>query len=239
MGAMSWAIATAIFAILEIVIPGLVTIWLALAALIVTLLAGFINNPTVEFLIFSVFSLIFVIFTRPVLRRYIQKTDKNFSSQMKGSEIKIEKVKEWGIYPEGNLLGEAVPLFPRIEAEEEVESEYKEDLKIENPIAIDDFSKVEIKVVEIEKVSKVEGADKLLKFIVNTGKEKRQIISGIAKWYPNEQELVGKKVQAILNLKPVELKGELSQGMLLTATEKKKTKLIIIDDEIKIGTTVK
>ena len=92
MGAMFWAIATAIFAILEIVIPGLVTIWLALAALIVTLLAGFINNPTVEFLIFAVFSLIFVIFTRPVLRKYIQKTDKNFSSQMKGSEIKIEKV---------------------------------------------------------------------------------------------------------------------------------------------------
>ena len=92
MGAMSWAIATAIFALLEIVIPGLVTIWLALAALIVTLLAGFINNSKVEFLIFSVFSLIFVIFTRPVLRRYIQKTDKNFSSQMKGYEIKIEKV---------------------------------------------------------------------------------------------------------------------------------------------------
>ena len=92
MGAMFWAIATAIFAILEIVIPGLVTIWLALAALILTLLAGFINNSKVEFLIFSVFSLIFVIFTRPVLRRYIQKTDKNFSSQMKGYEIKIEKV---------------------------------------------------------------------------------------------------------------------------------------------------
>ena len=92
MGAMFWAIATAIFAILEIVIPGLVTIWLALAALIVTLLAGFINNSKVEFLIFSVFSLIFVIFTRPVLRRYIQKRDKNFSSQMKGYEIKIEKV---------------------------------------------------------------------------------------------------------------------------------------------------
>ena len=92
MGAMFWAIATAVFAILEIVIPGLVTIWLALAALIVTVFAGFINNPTVEFVIFAVFSLIFVIFTRPVLRRYIQKADKKFSPQMKGSEIKIEKV---------------------------------------------------------------------------------------------------------------------------------------------------
>ena len=92
MGAMFWAIATAVFAILEIVIPGLVTIWLALAALIVTVFAGFINNPTIEFVVFAIFSLIFVIFTRPVLRKYIQKTDKNFSSQMKGSEIKIEKV---------------------------------------------------------------------------------------------------------------------------------------------------
>lgn len=92
MGAMFWAIATAVFAILEIVIPGLVTIWLALAALIVTVFAGFINNPAVEFVIFAVFSLIFVMFTRPVLRRYIQKADKKFSPQMKGSEIKIEKV---------------------------------------------------------------------------------------------------------------------------------------------------
>ena len=123
--------------------------------------------------------------------------------------------------------------------EEEPEKEYNEDLKIENPITIDDFNKIEIKVVQIEKVQKVENADKLLKFIVNTGKEKRQIISGIAKWYPNEQELAGKKVQAVLNLKPVELKGELSQGMLLTTTEKKKTKLVIIDDEVKVGTTVK
>ena len=79
----------------------------------------------------------------------------------------------------------------------------------------------------------------MLKFILNTGKEKRQIISGISKWYPNEQELVGKKAQAVLNLNPVELKGELSQGMLLTTTEKKKTKLVVINDEVKIGTTVK
>ena len=154
-------------------------------------------------------------------------------------EIKIENVKEWGVYPEGNSLGEAVPLFPRIEVEEEAKKEYKEDLKIENPITIDDFSKVEIKVVEIEKVSKVEGADKLLKFIVNTGSEKRQIISGIAKYYPDEQELVGKKVPAVLNLEPVTLKGELSQGMLLTTATKKKVTLIEIDNGIKTGAVIK
>ena len=155
------------------------------------------------------------------------------------TKLLLDDVREWKSYPVGNKLGKAVPLFPRIELEEEPEKEYNEDLKIENPITIDDFNKIEIKVVQIEKVQKVENADKLLKFIVNTGKEKRQIISGIAKWYPNEQELAGKKVQAVLNLKPVELKGELSQGMLLTTTEKKKTKLVIINDEVKVGTTVK
>ena len=155
------------------------------------------------------------------------------------TKLHLDDVREWKSYPAGNKLGEAIPLFPRIEFEEDSKKEYNEDLKIENPITIDDFNRIEIKVVQIEKVEKIENADKLLKFIVNTGKEKRQIISGIAKWYPNMQELIGKKVQAVLNLKPVELKGELSQGMLLTTTEKKKTKLVIINDEIKVGTTVK
>ena len=155
------------------------------------------------------------------------------------TKLHLDDIKEWKSYPTGNKLNEAVPLFPRIELEEEPKKDYNENLKIENPITIDDFNKIEIKVVQIEKVEKIENADKLLKFIVNTGKEKRQIISGIAKWYPNEQELVGKKAQAVLNLNPVELKGELSQGMLLTTTEKKKTKLVIINDEVKIGTTVK
>ena len=155
------------------------------------------------------------------------------------TKLHLDDIKEWKSYPTANKLNEAVPLFPRIELEEEPRKDYNENLKIENPITIEDFNKIEIKVVQIEKVEKIENADKLLKFIVNTGKEKRQIISGIAKWYPNEQELVGKKAQAVLNLNPVELKGELSQGMLLTTTEKKKTKLVIINDEVKIGTTVK
>ncbi len=92
MGAIFWAIGTAVFALLEVVVPGLVTIWLALAALIVTVFASFVQNPVVEFLIFSVFSLIFVIFTRPVLRRYLKNRSSDFNSQMTGSEIRIEKV---------------------------------------------------------------------------------------------------------------------------------------------------
>ncbi|QUB94481.1 methionine--tRNA ligase [Leptotrichia sp. oral taxon 218] len=157
------------------------------------------------------------------------------------TKIKLKKFKEWGIYPIGNKLKDPEPIFPRIdleEIEEEEKEEFNSNLKIENPITINDFSKVEMKVVQIEKVSRVENADKLLKFIVNTGTEKRQIVSGIAKWY-KEEELVGKKVMAVLNLKPVKLKGEISQGMLLTTVEKKQTKLIFIDENVKLGASVK
>ena len=153
--------------------------------------------------------------------------------------LKLKDIEKWGSYPVGNKLNEAVPLFPRIEIETEEKKEYNENLHIENPITINDFGKVDIKVVEILKADKVKNADKLLKFIVNTGTEKRQIISGIAKWYPDEKELVGKKVMAVLNLEPVTLKGEISQGMLLTAAEKKKIRLIEIPDEVKIGTSIK
>ena len=158
------------------------------------------------------------------------------------TKAKLEDIKTWGNYPANNLLEEAVPIFPRVEFEEpekEEETSFDENLVIEKPITIDDFSKVEIKVVEIINVMKIDGADKLLKFIVDTGKEKRQIISGIAKYYPNIEELIGKKVLAVTNLEPVKLRGELSQGMLLTTEEKKRLKLIEIDKEVKIGADIK
>ena len=175
----------------------------------------------------------------PFMPDTAQKMLNQLGLEVDAEKMKLEDVKAWGAYPVGGKLNAAEPIFPRVEFEEEPKKEYNENLTIENPITIDDFSKVEIKVVEIIKASKIEGADKLLKFIVNTGKEKRQIVSGIAKWYPNEQELVGKKVMAVLNLKPVTLREELSQGMLLTTTEKKKTKLVIIDNEVKLGTTIR
>ena len=142
----------------------------------------------------------------PFMPDTAQKMLNQLGLEVDAEKMKLEDIKAWGAYPVGGKLNAAEPIFPRVEFEEEPKKEYNENLTIENPITIDDFSKVEIKVVEIIKASKIEGADKLLKFIVNTGKEKRQIVSGIAKWYPNEQELVGKKVMAVLNLEPVTLR---------------------------------
>ncbi|WP_068268280.1 methionine--tRNA ligase [Caviibacter abscessus] len=141
-----------------------------------------------------------------------------------------------GEYKWGTTIKEAKPIFPRIEIKK---SEYEQDLKIQNPITIDDFNKVKINVVEILSVSKVENSSNLLKFIVNTGTEKRQILSGIAKYYENPSELVSKKVLAVLNLEPVKLANELSQGMLLTTEEKKKVRLVIVPEDVKIGAKVR
>lgn len=93
MGALFWAILSGIMAILEIIIPGLVTIWFALSALIVMFLSNFIGDSLIQFLIFAVLSIIFLIFTRPILRKYIELQRKtNFDSSMKGMDVKVERV---------------------------------------------------------------------------------------------------------------------------------------------------
>jgi methionyl-tRNA synthetase len=151
---------------------------------------------------------------------------------------KIEDIKDFSVEI-GHKLGEATPIFPRVEMPKVEEKEFKDDLVVENPINIGQFDAINIKVVEIKEAYAVEGSDKLLRFIVDTGTEKRQIVSGIAKHYPNFEELKGKKVMAVLNLEPVTLRGTLSQGMLLTTTEKKKVKLVEIDSSVKIGSLIK
>ena len=100
----------------------------------------------------------------------------------------------------------------------------KEDKKQENvvdiqEITIDDFAKIQLRVGKILTAEKVEKADKLLKFSVQIGSEVRTIVSGIAKYYTPE-EMVGKSVVVVFNLKPAKLRGIESQGMLLCACAK-------------------
>lgn len=158
-------------------------------------------------------------------------------------EANLDSIDGWNLLCEGHVLGTAEPIFPRLEVEKKEAKKdplaIKKDLKIENPIEISDFDKIDIQVVEILEASNIEGADKLLKFKVKTANEIRQIVSGIAKYYPTPSELVGKKVLAILNLPPVTLRGVLSQGMLLSSTEKKRLKLVEVDSSVKIGSKIK
>ncbi len=155
-------------------------------------------------------------------------------------EAKVEDIKIWDVLVAGHQLGEAVPIFPRIEKPiKKPEIEIDEDLEIVNPIEIGDFEKVEIKTVEILEACMCKDSKRMIKFKVKTDSEVRQIVSGIGKTYKKPEELVGKKVVAVLNLTPVKIQGEISQGMLLTTSGKKKTKLLFVDDDVKIGTIVK
>src|SRR5690606_31296907 len=112
------------------------------------------------------------------------------------------------------------PIFPRLEMEEEVQAiknmmSSPEPKKVEEKqddneeITIDDFMKLDLRVAEVIDAEKMKKADKLLRIQLDLGYEKRQVVSGIAKHYEPEQ-LIGKKVICVTNLKPVKLRGELS-----------------------------
>lgn len=105
------------------------------------------------------------------------------------------------------------------EKKQEDASQKAENIVDINEITIDDFAKVQLRVGKILTAEKVEKADKLLKFCVEIGEEKRTIVSGIAKYYTPE-EMIGKNVVVVYNLKPAKLRGIESQGMLLCACEK-------------------
>lgn len=168
------------------------------------------------------------------------------------SALTWESIKDFGGYPSGMTVERCEPLFPRIEVEkakpapEKKQQQKKpaapkaDDANAEGTglITIDDFAKVEMRVAEVLACEKHPDADKLLVFQLDFGNEKRQIISGIAKYYEPEA-LVGKKVIACTNLKPVMLRGLESNGMILSAVKGKKLTLLTIEDpEFKVGAKV-
>lgn len=159
-------------------------------------------------------------------------------------DAKVADITGWNLLPVGHILGNAEPIFPRLDLEA---LEPKKDLMavnpelvIENAVDISEFDKLKIQVVEILEAGKIAGADKLLKFKVSIGDHVRQIVSGIAKSYPEPEKLVGKKVLAITNLKTVKLRGEVSQGMLLSTEDKVNgIKLVEVDKSVAVGSRAK
>jgi len=139
---------------------------------------------------------------------------------------------DWGGLTSGIEIKLHDPLFPRInikKLENSVENHGKNE-ELENVITFDEFQNVELKTAKILKAEKVEGADKLLKLQIKVGDEQRQIISGIAQFYPPE-ELVEKMIVVVTNLKPATIFGIESNGMLLAAKNEKTLTLMTIDSE--------
>ena len=105
-------------------------------------------------------------------------------------------------------------------------------------ISIDDFKKVELKVVKVISAERVEGSEKLLKLEVDLGGEKRQIIAGIGKAY-NPEDLTGKEIIIIANLEPRLLMGLESQGMVLAVNDASGPVLLVPDKEVAPGTEIR
>jgi methionyl-tRNA synthetase len=192
-----------------------------------------------------------------LLQPFLTRTPKKIFAQLNLHDEKMhtwESLEHFGAIPAGTeVVKKGEPIFPRLELQEEVNfikekmqgSAPVEEEKKEVPapeeteeIGIDDFMKVELRVAEVIGAEPVKKADKLLKLHLDLGFEKRQVVSGIAKFYQPD-ELVGKKVICVTNLKPVKLRGELSQGMILAGEENGILSLASIDQSLPNGTKVK
>ena len=153
------------------------------------------------------------------------------------------------------VVEKGVPIFPRLDAELEIEyirEQMQESVKTpqeetkkeatEVPdvpeITIDDFMKVDLRVATVTACEPVPKANKLLKLQVDLGYEQRQVVSGIAEHYKPEA-LIGQKVIVVANLKPVKLRGELSQGMILAGSHEGVLTLATVDPKLENGAKVK
>ncbi|MFS0881632.1 methionine--tRNA ligase [Metabacillus niabensis] len=192
--------------------------------------------------------------TAVLLKPFLIETPKNIFEQL---GIVDEKLQGWeSILEFGQLtqtkVNKQAPIFPRLDVEEEVQyikeqmkgtAPKVEEEKIEVPevseeITIDDFMKVDLRVAEVIHAEPVKKADRLLKLQLDLGYEKRQVVSGIAKYYKPE-ELIGKKVICVVNLKPVKLRGELSQGMILAGSHGDSLSVATVDSSLPNGSKVK
>lgn len=198
--------------------------------------------------------------TAILLQPFLTKAPGKIFEQL---NIHNEQLKAWdsletfGVIPEGTAVVEkGEPIFPRLEMEEEIayikqqmqggtaapeekaEKEEKADEKQYPEISIDDFMNVELRVAEVIHCEPVKKTNKLLKLQLDLGYEKRQVVSGIAEFYTPD-ELVGRKVIVVANLKPVKLRGELSQGMILAGEKNGVLSLASVDQNLENGALVK
>lgn len=153
---------------------------------------------------------------------------------------------QWGGLKPGTKLGALASVFPRIEEKGEetvTEPESKPEGQPQPPpqpelISIDDFMKAGLRVAEVKEAEKVKGSKRLLKLTVDLGAETRTLVAGIAEAYTPE-ELIGRQVVVVTNLKPAKLMGVESQGMVLAASVDGKPVLVRISDHVPNGTIVK
>ncbi|ADA67751.1 methionyl-tRNA synthetase [Thermotoga petrophila RKU-10] len=171
--------------------------------------------------------------TLPVMPDTSKEVFRRVSFEEKPSK---EHLENWGVLKSGSTVIHGEPLFRKIDAKDF--KKVVETVSVEqNVITIDDFSKVDLRIAKVLEAEKVPNSRKLLRLIIDLGTEKRQIVAGIAEHYKPE-ELVGKLIVVVANLKPAKLMGIESQGMLLAAKSGDTLRLLTVNGEIAPGAKV-
>ena len=145
-------------------------------------------------------------------------------------------VLKWGYLKPGTEVKVIANLFPRLEISKK-EEKARAEVEEGGLVDISDFKKIKLVVAEILEADRIPGSEKLYKLKIDIGTEKRQLVAGIARHY-SVDELIGKKIVVIKNLKPAKLMGEVSQGMLLAASNGDKLSLLTVDNDIPPGSTI-
>ncbi len=194
-------------------------------------------------------------FAAVLLRPFLTHVPKEIFKQLNINEpelFELESLEQYGALKQPIMVTEKpTPIFPRLDTEAEIayikesmqppKSEESKD-EVEEPskaqIDIKDFDKVEIKAATITDAENVPKSDKLLKIQIDLGLEQRQIVSGIAKFYRPE-DIIGKKVAVVTNLKPAKLMGQKSEGMILSAEKDGVLTLVSLPSAIPNGAVIK
>ena len=195
-----------------------------------------------------------------LIRPFMGKTSDAIIADLELSmdDISWAKAAQWGLLPEGQKVKKGEVLFPRLDVnvelgrlneanekliedrkkKKEEKAEEKKEEAVAKYITIDDFEKIDLKVAEVIHAEKHPNADKLLVLKLKLGEETRQVVSGIAKYYAPE-DLIGKKVVLVANLKPIKLRGLESHGMILAAGEGDVLSLVTTMADIESGAEVR
>lgn len=187
---------------------------------------------------------IIAILVSPVMPRSAEKIWKQLGLGATFGMIQLADAKIWGKYPMGTKVAKGAPVFPRYEIEEKeeipavpVDIDYQpEPLKSE--ITIDQFSAMDFRVAKVLDCEKVPKTDKLLKLTIDVGTDTRTIVSGISQYYKPE-DLIGKHVIIVANLKPAKLRGIESKGMILAASDGEGNLIVPLAEGMKPGSRVK
>lgn len=193
-------------------------------------------------------------FATVLLRPFLTHAPKEIFKQLNinNSDLyELSSLEHYGALQEPIMVTEKPsPIFPRLDSEDEIafikesmqppksSEDDKEEVPSKSQIDIKDFDKVEIKAATVIDAENVPKSDKLLKIQVDLGAEQRQIVSGIAKFYRSE-DIIGKKVAVVTNLKPAKLMGHKSEGMILSAEKDKVLTLVSLPSAIPNGAIIK